>query len=44
MEKETRILFGKKNYLLGTDKENKKVWEDRGFKRIRKYPIFHYTP
>lgn len=25
-------------------KENRKIWENRGFKRIRKYPIFRYKP
>ena len=33
----------KENFVI-VKKENKKVWEDRGFKRIRKYPIFHYKP
>lgn len=33
----------KENFVI-VKKESKKVWEDRGFKKIRKYPIFHYKP
>lgn len=33
----------KENFVI-LKKENKKIWEDRGFKKIRKYPIFHYKP
>ena len=48
-------LFKKHPYLelnMGLVKENftvikrkdLKLWEERGFQRIRKYPIFHYVP
>ena len=33
----------KENFVI-SKKENQKIWEDRGFKKIRKYPIFHYKP
>ena len=33
----------KENFVV-TKIENKKIWEERGFKKIKKYPIYHYTP
>lgn len=33
----------KENYVI-IKKEDKKIWEDRDFIRIRKYPIFRYKP
>lgn len=33
----------KENFVI-VKKENKNIWEDRGFKEIRQYPIFHYKP
>ena len=33
----------KENFVIVKNKE-RKIWEDRGFKKIRKYPIFHYKP
>lgn len=31
----------KENFVV-TEKENMKLWKARGFKKIRKYPIFHH--
>lgn len=31
------------NFVI-VDRKDKKLWEERGFKRIWRYPIFHYTP
>ena len=33
----------KENFVI-VKKEDRKIWEDRGFKKVRKYPIFHYKP
>lgn len=33
----------KENFVI-VKNEERKIWEDRGFKKIRKYPIFHYQP
>ena len=33
----------KENFVI-VNKENQLLWEDRGFKKIRRYPIFHYKP
>lgn len=33
----------KENFVIADSKEMY-VWEARGFERIKKYPIFHYTP
>lgn len=33
----------KENFVI-VKKENQLLWEDRGFKKIRRYPIFHYKP
>ena len=31
------------NFVI-VKKKDQKLWEERGFQRIRKYPIFHYKP
>ena len=33
----------KENFVV-VPKGDRKLWQSRGFKRIRKYPIFHYKP
>ncbi|MBR2900905.1 MAG: hypothetical protein IKC39_01535 [Clostridia bacterium] len=33
----------KENFAI-VKKENRKIWEDRGFSEITEYPIFHYKP
>lgn len=33
----------KENFAI-VKKENENIWENRGFKKIRKYPIFRYKP
>ncbi len=31
------------NFVIAK-KRDRKIWEDRGFEKIRKYPVFHYKP
>lgn len=33
----------KENFVIA-NRNNIKLWESRGFKKIRKYPIFRYKP
>lgn len=33
----------KENYVI-VKRKDMKVWKQRGFKRVRRYPIFHYFP
>lgn len=33
----------KENFVIAK-KDDRKIWEDRGFEKIRKYPVFHYKP
>ncbi len=33
----------KENFTI-VRKEEQKLWEERGFQKIRKYPVFHYKP